>query len=104
ELRRLLRQSVLRGTAFFRGNDRSPDPTATEVGRAVAEILSGALPEVFDRFEVAAARVAKNDLDALMKSDNLSGLPAVFTQLKLVREEAGKPVIHVAEDPLAAVL
>ena len=34
ELRRLLRQALLAGSVFFRGNDRSPDPSVTDVGRA----------------------------------------------------------------------
>ena len=65
ELRRLLRQALLTGTVFFRGNDRSPDASATDVGRAASQVLAASLPEVFDRFEEAAARVAKKDFDAL---------------------------------------
>jgi hypothetical protein len=104
ELRRLLKQALLLGSVFFRGNDRSPDSSATDVGRATGEILSVALPEIFDRFQEAAARVAKADLETLMKSENLLGLTPVFAQLRLVRDEGGKVVINAGENPLAEVL
>jgi hypothetical protein len=58
ELRRLVKQSLLNGSIFFRGNDRSPDEGAGDVA-AASKVLSQALPEVFDRFEEAAARVTK---------------------------------------------
>jgi len=50
ELRRLLKQALLTGTIFFRGNDRSPREGASDIGRTAAQVLSQALPEVFDRF------------------------------------------------------
>jgi hypothetical protein len=104
ELQRLLRQALLSGTAFFRGNDRSPDQSSATIGRATEHILSIALPEVFDRFEEAAARVAKGDLDALMKNENLLGLTPVFSQLDLVRDESGIAVINSEGGPLAEML
>ena len=88
ELKRLLKQALLSGSAFFRGNDRSPDESATEVGLATAQIVSVALPEVFDRFAEAAAHVKKADLEALMKNENLLGLTPVFAQLQLLRDES----------------
>lgn len=104
ELKRLLREALLAGTLTFRGNDRSPDASQGEVGRAVSRALSVALPEVFVRFHEAAARVSTKDLDALLSTENLRGLPAVFAQLALVREEKGKPVFRVDSGPLAEVL
>lgn len=104
ELRRLLKQAMLAGTIFFRGNDRSPDDTATDVGRTAAKALSQALPEVFDRFEEAAARAGKNDLDSLMTTENLRGLTPVFTNPSLVRDQGGKPVFNTETGPLAEVL
>jgi hypothetical protein len=62
------------------------------------------LPDVFDRFEEAAARVGKNDLDSLMTTENLRGLAPVFTNLSLVRDQAGKPVFNAESGPLAEVL
>ena len=103
-LRRLIRQSLLTGTIFFRGNDRSPDDTATDMGRTAAKVLAQALPEVFERFEEAAARVGKKDLDSLMTTVNLRGLPSVFTNLNLVRDQGSKPVFNTETTPLADVL
>lgn len=104
ELRRLLKQALLAGSVFFRGNERVPQGTPTEVPRAAADVLGTALPEVFDRFEEAAARVSKADLEAIMKGENLLGLTPVFTQLKLVREESGTTVLETDSGPLAEVL
>ena len=104
ELRRLIKQSLLTGTIFFRGNDRSPDDTATGIGRAAAKVLAQALPEVFERFEEAAARVGRKDLESLMTTENLRGLSPVFTNLNLVRDQGGKPVFNTESGPLAEVL
>src|SRR5207237_490203 len=59
ELKRLLKAACLSGTVYFRGNDRSPSDRAVELGRTASEILGQVLPEVFDRFREAAARVQK---------------------------------------------
>ena len=104
KLRRLLRQSLLTGAIFFRGNDRSPDDTATDVGPTASDVLAQALPEVFDRYEEAAARVSRKDLDSLMTTENLRGLTSVFTDLKLVRDQGGRPVFNTESGPLAEVL
>ena len=104
ELRRLIKQSLLTGTIFFRGNDRSPDDTAADIGRTAAKVLAQALPEVFDRFAEAAARVGKTDLDSLMTTENLRGLSSVFTDLSLVRDQGGKPVFSAEAGSLAEVL
>jgi hypothetical protein len=104
ELRRLLRQVLLAGSVFFRGNDRSPDPSVTDVGRAASQVLAASLPDVFDRFEEAAARVTKKDLDVLTTSENLQGLTPVFSDLKLVRSENGQVVLDTTSGPLAEVV
>jgi hypothetical protein len=104
DLKRLLRQSLLGGTVWFRGNDRSPDDSATDVTRAASRVLAQTLPEVFDRFAEAAARAAKKDLDSLMTTENLRGLTAVFTELGLVRDQGGQPVFETESGPLAEVL
>ena len=104
ELRRLIKQALLTGTIFFRGNDRSPDATASDIARTAAKVLAQALPEVFDRFAEAAARVGKKDLESLMTTENLRGLTSVFTDLNLVRDQGGKPVFNTESGPLAEVL
>ena len=103
ELRGLLKRALLAGTIYFRGNDRSPDAHAGDVSRAASRALGTALPEVFHRFHEAAARVSNKDLDALLKTENLRGLPSVFSQLLLVREERGKPVFRTDAGPLVEV-
>lgn len=104
ELRRLIKQSLLSGTIFFRGNDRSPDDSAVDIARTAGKALSQALPEVFDRFEEAAARIGKKDLESLMTTENLRGLTSLFTDLNLVRDQGGKPVFNTGSGPLAEVL
>ena len=105
DLQRLLRTAVLSGTAFFRGNDRSPAPTATDVGKAASAILGQVLPGVFTRFDEGAARAndSKRGLEELLKAENLEGLPAVFTTLGLLRDEGGKTVFDTDAPALRAV-
>jgi len=103
ELRRRLKQAMLTGTVYFRGNDRSPDEQTTEIGQAASRLLDRALPEVFDRFQEAAARVHKRDLEALVTTENLRGLTPVFTELHLVHERSGQPVFNTDSGPLAEV-
>lgn len=106
ELRRLLKVSCLSGIVYFRGNDRSPGDRYTEVGKGAADILAHVLPEVFDRFEEAAARTSdvKKGTDALFTAENLNGLPVVFVSLGLLRDEKGKTVFRIESGPLAEVL
>jgi hypothetical protein len=106
ELRRLLRAACLSGSVSFRGNDRSPDDHAVDVGKSAAEILGHVLPDVFERFGEAAARTGdlKKALDALFVAENLQGLPAVFSSLGLLRDEKGKAVFRVESGPLSEVL
>ena len=103
EVRRLLKQALLSGTVFFQGKDRSPEDGASDVGKAACKVLGQALPDVFDRFAEAAARVGKKDLESLVTTENLRGLTPVFTQLGLVRDQAGQPVFTVDTGPLAEV-
>lgn len=105
DLQRLLRTAVLGGTAFFRGNDRSPAPTATDVGKAASAILGQVLPDVFTGFNEGAATAndSKRGLDELLKADNLEGLTDVFTTLGLLRDEGGKTVFDTDVPALRAV-
>jgi hypothetical protein len=106
ELRRRLRLACLSGQIYSKGNDRSPDSSATDVGKIAAAILGQVLPAVYDRFDEASAKTAdlKRGLDALLSADNLSGLPVVFSQLALLRDERGKTVFRADGAPLAEVL
>lgn len=106
ELRRILREACLAGSVSFRGNDRSPDDRAVDIGKSAADILGDVLPEVFDRFKEAAARSSdlKKGVDALFTAENLQGLPSVFGSLGLLRDEKGKTVFRVESGPLAELL
>ena len=105
ELQGLLETAVLDGTAFFRGNDRSPAPTAIDVGKATGTILGQVLPDVFTRFDEGAAKTndAKRGLDELLKADNLEGLPTVFNALGLLRDQDGKTVFDTDAPALREV-
>jgi hypothetical protein len=103
ELKRRMRQACLTGTIYFRGNDRSPDERATDVAKTASQVLALALPEVFDRFEEAAARIKPQDLDSLLTTENLRGLTPPFTILNLVRDEGKVPVFNIETGPLAEV-
>lgn len=104
ELKRLLKQALLSGAIFFRGNDRSPDSGQSDIAKVVGKVLAQALPEVFDRFPEAAARASKKDLEALITAENLRGLPSIFTELKLIKDQGGKAVFVSDAGPLAEVL
>lgn len=106
ELRRRLRQACLSGQIYSKGNDRSPDSSATDVGKTAATILGQVLPIVYDRFDEASAKTndLKRGTDALLSAENLSGLPPVFSQLNLLRDERGKTVFRTDGAPLSEVL
>jgi hypothetical protein len=106
ELRRRLRTACFSGSIFFRGNDRSPEPSATDVGKTAVGVLGGVLPTVYDRFAEASAKAAdlRRGVDALFVAENLNGLPAVFSQLSLLRDEQGRPVFKTDVTPLSEVM
>jgi thioredoxin-like negative regulator of GroEL len=106
ELQRLLRKACLTGSAYFAGNDRSPDGKATDVAKAAAAILGQVLPDVFTRFDEGAAKPGdvKRGLDALLTATDLQGLPSVFASLGLLRDEGDKTVFDVDAAALRDVL
>jgi len=69
------------------------------VAKVAEATLAVALPEIFDRFQEAAARVAKSDLEAVLTVSSLNGLPPVFTQLSLLRSENGQTVFRTDSKP-----
>jgi hypothetical protein len=106
ELARRLKIAALSGQIWFRGNDRSPDANAIDVGKAASATLKTILPLVYERFEEASAKAVdlKKGVEALFVAENLNGLPPVFAQLNLLRDEAGKPVFKTDVTPLSEVL
>jgi hypothetical protein len=104
ELKRLLKMAFLSGSVYFRGQDRSPGESQGEIHKVVGQLMQKTLPEVYERFAEAAATVSKKDLEALLSSENLRGLPTVFNQLKLLREEQGKPLFQTDSGPLSEIM
>jgi hypothetical protein len=103
ELRRLIRESLLAGNIWFRGNDRSPGDNATDVAAVAEATLGVALPEVFDRYEDGAAHVTKQDLDSILSASNLHGLSPVYAKLDLLRDEGGQTILKTDSGALAEV-
>ena len=101
ELVRLMRAACLAGSAYFRGNDRSPSGSTADIAKAAAAMLDQVLPNVFTHFQDGAARPAeaKRGLEALLSATDLQGLPAVFNSLQLLRDEAGKTIIDAENAP-----
>lgn len=104
ELKRRLRDALLAGFVFFRGNDRSPSENARDLRPEVEALLQRVLPDVFDRFEEGAARVKSKDLESLLSAENLHGLPAVFADLDLVVTRQGQDVFNTESGPLSEIL
>lgn len=104
EVRRLLERAALTSVAYFGGKDRSPDENDATVIKAAEGMMAKALPEVFDSFAEGAARVGKRDLEALLNCEDLRGLPSVFTELKLLRNEGGSVVLETDSGPLSEML
>jgi hypothetical protein len=104
DLKQLLRDSLLAGAIYFRGNDRSPDGGIDSVTKAANHTLGQVLPDVYHRFSEGAARVSTQDLNSLLSSESLRGVTAVFTQLGLIRDEKSQPVIDADSGALKEVL
>ncbi|MPR06289.1 BREX system P-loop protein BrxC [Microvirga tunisiensis] len=105
-LRGYIKAASLAGSAFFRGNDRSPDDRTSDVAKAASKIMENILPDVYARFDEAAAK--KTDLmkgtDALLTAENLNGLPPVFSALGLLRDEGGRITFKTDVAPLSEVM
>ena len=104
DLRRMLREVMLAGAIYFRGNDRSPDDTVDSINKAANRTLGQVLPDVYNRFAEGAARVRAADLDSLLTSESLRGVSNVFTQLNLISDEQGQPVLNAETGALKEVL
>lgn len=106
ELRRLLREACLAGKIYFRGNDRSPAEGTDSVGKAASDVLREVLPDVFDRFKEAAAKLTevKRAGEALFTADNLQGLTGAFGALNLLTSEKGTTVFKTDSGILHEIL
>lgn len=104
DLKRMIREALLTGAIYFRGNDRSPDDTVEAVTKAANRTLSQVLPDVYNRFSEGAAKVNAKDLDSLLISESLRGVTPVFVQLNLIRDENGQPIFNADTGALKEVL
>jgi hypothetical protein len=104
ELRLLLKGSILSGSVFFRGNDRSPSTGQTQIKSAAETILATVLPEVFHRFTEGAAKVKPTDLNALLSTENLRVLPQVFSDLDLTVTRGTQTTFRTDSGPLFEIL
>lgn len=103
DLKRLVHQAFKSGAVYFRGNNRTPEDGFADIRKGAEKVLEAVVPDVFDRYPEAAAKVRKQDLEALMTSDNLRGLPQVFTDLGVITEQSGQPVFRINSGPLAEI-
>jgi hypothetical protein len=103
ELKRFMKASLLSGSVYFRGNDRSPGAGSSEIKPEAEKLLATALPMVYDRFADAAAKIQATDLKSLMEVQNLHGLPTVFNTLNLLVDQNGIPVFNTDSGPLNEV-
>ena len=103
DLKRVVKEAFLSGTIYFQGNDRSPSQSEPDVGRIAESRMAEALPAVFDRFKDAAAKVQKKDMEAILTSEKLTGLPPIFTNLAIVKTDKGRGVFCVDQPPLVDI-
>ena len=104
ELRRLLQEALLSGAVYFQGNDRSPSDQDKDIANYVVGALRVAVPQVYHRFQEAAAKVQDPDLVSVLTAQNLNGLPPVFMKLKLLEDQGGKPRFRTESAPLLEVM
>jgi hypothetical protein len=103
ELRVALRSALLAGKVYFQGNPRFPESGAAGVSQAASALLAEALPKIFHRFDEGAAKVTLKDIEAVLASESLPGLPPVVSTLGLLRNEGGKPAFTIDRGPLREI-
>ncbi len=92
--RRLLEEfgrALCRGRIFFRGNDRSPGPEASDPKAEARRVLAEAIQVIFHRFGDGDVRVQARDVEAILKSESLAGLPVCYSELGVVRTVDDQP-------------
>lgn len=85
-----LRKCLCKGRIFFRGNDRSPSEDATDPKAEARRVLEPAVREIYHRFDEGGVKVASKDVEAILRSENLAGLPACYADLGLVERHNGQ--------------
>jgi hypothetical protein len=103
-LRTELEKALCRGHVFFRGNDRSPGDEAKDPRVEARRVLASALEAVYHRFRDGKAQVRTVDVEAILKSDNLAGLPACYAELGVVKTVDGQVQLVTEQVVLKEVL
>ena len=99
-LARVLGADLLAGATFFRGvRETVAGKDARTAGQAAVEQR---IPEVFPKLDVFAAPIKRGDALAILKSDNLDGLPVYLGDdgLGLIRDSPEGKELAVERPPL----
>jgi hypothetical protein len=88
-LRVELEKGLCRGKVFFQGTEHSPGASATSPKEEAERVLGPTLDAIFYRFEDGRVRVQAKDVEAILKSEGIPGLPACYGDLGVVRTVDG---------------
>lgn len=92
----LLRRRFRDGNSFLRGVGTELSKHGEELREQARSILHEAVPTLYPKFDLAAAKIGSKDAIAILSSDSMSSLPPAYgegTGLGLVRVEGGKRTI-----------
>jgi hypothetical protein len=90
-LRQEVERTLCHGRIFFGGKDRSPGDEASDPKVEARRVLGPALERIFHRFGDGDVKVATKDVEAILKSESLAGLPDCYSDLKIVQTIDGQP-------------
>jgi hypothetical protein len=85
-----LAKALCAGKIYFNGNDRSPSDQADDPKAEARRVLAGAVTQIYHRFDDGDVKVTSKDVEAILKSESLAGLPACYMDLGLIRTEHGQ--------------
>lgn len=85
-----VKRALCRGRIYFRGNDRSPNDEAEAPKAEARRVLGPALEQIFHRFGDGDVKVGTKDVEAILKSESLAGLPDCYSDLKVVQTVNGQ--------------
>jgi len=90
KLKAEVERALCRGHIFFRGNDRSPSDEASDPKAEARRVLGPALEQIFHRFGDGDVKVGTKDVEAILRSESLAGLPDCYSALKVVQAIDGQ--------------
>ena len=90
KLREEVDRALCRGRIFFRGNNRSPGDEAIDPKAEARRVLQPALDQIFHRFGDGDVKVVTKDVEAILKTESLAGLPDCYSDLKVVQTIEGQ--------------